>query len=139
MAGRSDLFALVLSLTRDFALAEEAMGRIPAGQESPRSAREAALAACRSRKRPVALTPAAMDALERAGAARPADQPPDFLRESLARAGGQARSLLAMRYRQGMTVAQIARRTKNTLLKTQKALHRARLSLVRSLREAGSP
>lgn len=136
MPERSDLFAFVLALVRDPLLAAQAMRGLPPGFETPRAAREAAVAVCRRRKRPLALDSAAIDALEKALAA-PSGLRAEALRKSLDRVGRQDRSLLIMRYRQGMGLVQIARRVKNTVTKTQKALHRARMALEQALRSEG--
>jgi len=127
MPGRSDLLAFVLAIVRDPGLAALALRRLPPGAESFQAAREAALEVCRRRKRRVPLSEAAIDALQHAASSSPDSLAPATLRSALGRVGGQPRSLLAMRYRKGMSLPLIARRVKETVHKTQQALHRARL------------
>jgi DNA-directed RNA polymerase specialized sigma24 family protein len=131
---RSSIFAFLLAMVRDPGLAAEAMRRLSPGAESIPKAREIAIALCRKRKREILLTPASLDALERAASGASA-VPPDVLSTALAQVDRQARSLLAMRYRDGMGLEQIARWTKTTVAKAQKSLHRARTSLAQAIAE----
>ena len=134
VAERSHIFSFLLAIVRDPVLAAEAMRRVVKGEESIRRAREAALSVCRERNREIQLKPASLDALERAASGGLGVQP-ENLRAALLRLGRQDRSLLAMRYREAFSLERIARRTKDTLAKTQKALHRARTALFLAMGE----
>jgi DNA-directed RNA polymerase specialized sigma24 family protein len=122
--GESDLFAFVLSVVRDFSLADEAMRKI-AGGTSPKDAIARA-----TRKKPVALSAPAIEGIERAREAVPAAGWPEAVRACLSETGPYARSVLAMRYRDGLSVPDIARRTKSRNGQVQAALCRARRALL---------
>jgi hypothetical protein len=119
VSNRSGLFAFILSVVRDFALAERIM-REP-------EPREAVLRMSRG----IALTPAAIAAVDLAAGREPESGWLEAVELCLDEAGGQARSILAMRYRDGMSGAEIARRTKTTATAVHEALSRARASLAR--------
>lgn len=119
---RSALFAFVLSLVRDFGAAEKAVREAAAGGGEDFGARIPG---------GTALSPSAIEGVRRAARA---ESPADWtgaVRACLEAAGGQARSLLTMRYRDGMSPEEIARRTKSTASAALESLSRARASLAR--------
>lgn len=115
---RHALFAFVLSVVRDLELADRVMRE--------RDPRAAVLG-----RRGNALTPGAIAAVDRAFAQEGATGWLEAVGKCLEDAGGQARSILAMRYRDGMSGAEIARRTKTTAAAVREALFRARAMLTR--------
>ncbi|HXX94179.1 MAG TPA: hypothetical protein VEN81_11140 [Planctomycetota bacterium] len=126
----SDVFAFVLSIVRDFAEAERVMrGRTP---------REAVLERSRSGRGAPVLGPEAVQAVARALEREPASGDPEAVRRCVEGTDRRTRSLLAMRYRDGMGVREIARRTKTTPDAVLAFLGRARSTLARSI-EGGPP
>lgn len=135
---RPNLFAFVLSLVRDFSAAEEVTARAAASLwrragEAPAGAEFGAWARKLARElldpRLIALGPDAVEAVERATRAEP-----EGFRKGLEGLGRRPRSLLRMRYREGMRTETIARRVKTTLAKLHAALGRARASLAEGVR-----
>ena len=146
MKHRSSLFAFILSVVRDFALAEEVMQEVAVSVcESPEEsrpgssfgaraagiARATIVTLCRERGREIPLGPEAIEGIARAAQAEPAANWLEAVRPCLEEAGGKTRSVLAMRYRQGMSGPEIARRTKSTAAAIHLALSRARSALAR--------
>lgn len=146
MRHRSNLFAHILSVVRDFAFAEEVMQEVAVaaceqgedfrpgtnfGAWAARIARNTIFNLGRSRRREIPLSPAAIEAIERAAETEPATSWIEAIRKCLESSGGKTRSVLAMRYRDGMSGADIARRTKTTVTAIHAALSRARTALAR--------
>ncbi len=149
---RSSLFAFILSLVRDFDFAEEAMREAALAISEQWAdfkpgtdfgARAARTARDKVSRRAILLTPEAIAAVEKVAGEESQAGWPEALQRCLDRAGGQTRSMLAMRYRDGMSGREIARRTKTTPSAVHRALSRARRVLARCVegrpaeREAG--
>ena len=115
--GDPGLFSFVLSIVRDFALAAKVMR-----EADPR---EAVLRMSR------ALSPEAVAAIDHADQKEPAAGWLEAVRKCLEGADRRTRSLLAMRYRDGLSVAGIARRTKTTPAAVHSSLFRIRASLAK--------
>jgi len=143
---RSNLFAFVLSIVRDFALAEEVLQEVAVvvcdqwadfrpgtnfGAWAARIARNKIWNMSRAARRELLLSPEAIEAVERAAEAEPEASGLEAVRQCLEGVGGRTRSVLVMRYRQGMSGAEIARRTKSTVTAVHMALSRARAALAR--------
>lgn len=146
MKHRSILFAFILSIVRDFTFAEEVMQEVAVvvceqwadfkpgtnfGAWAARIARNKIFNLGRVRRREIALSPEAIDGIERAAQAEPVTPWLEAVKLCLEGAGGKTRSVLGMRYRDGMSGAEIARRTKSTVTAVHMALSRARASLAR--------
>jgi len=136
MEHRTNLFAFVLSIVRDFDVAEEVLQDAAAAAGPPAGASLGAWVRLARSKLPrdVSLSREAVDALERAvEAVSPADwlEAVRQYRESLS---GQTRSMLRMRYRDGMSGAQISRRTKHPVSAVHQRLGRARAMLADRVR-----
>ena len=116
-------FAFVLSLVRDFTLAEKVM--------RDRAPREVVLGMSRTGRPAIALSPEAVQAVARADEKGPESGWHEAVRTCLEGADRRTRSLLAMRYQDGMSVAEIARRTKATPVALRFSLFRARASLAK--------
>lgn len=125
---RSNLFAFILSLVRDFALAEQVMREVEAAVGEPFAIAKERISALGCE---VALSPEAIQGIERAAQAEPATPWLEAVEACLEGAGGKTRSVLGMRYRDGMRGTEIARRTKSTATEVHKALFRARSTLAR--------
>jgi DNA-directed RNA polymerase specialized sigma24 family protein len=122
MASSED-FAFALSIIRDFALAEKVM-RGP-------GPREAVLEMSRAGLRGIALSREAVEAVARADREEPAAGWLEAVRKCLEGSDRRTRSLLAMRYRDGMSVGEISRRTKATPTAVHSSLFRVRASLAK--------
>ncbi len=128
MKHRSSLFAFILSVVRDFAAAEAVMREVEAAVAAGKPfaiAKERISALGRE----VALSPEAIQAIERAALAEPSTPWLEAVKACLEGAGGKTRSVLGMRYRDGMGGAEIARRTKSTATEIHRTLSRARSTL----------
>lgn len=156
---RSDLFAFVLSIVRDFAFAEEVLQEVAVvvcdqwedfepgtqfGAWAARIARNKIFNMSRAARRELPLSPEAIEAVGRAAEAEPQAGGLDAVRICLDGLTARVRSLLTMRYREGMSGSEIARRTKTTVTAVHMALSRARSVLARCVetrlaREEGSP
>jgi DNA-directed RNA polymerase specialized sigma24 family protein len=121
-----EVFAFVLSIVRDFALAGKVMG-----ETDPR---EAVLGMSRARRREIALSLEAVAAVERADRKEPVAGWLEAVRKCFEGADRRTRSLLTMRYRDGMSVAEIARRTKAVPAAVQTSLFRIRASLAKCVK-----
>jgi DNA-directed RNA polymerase specialized sigma24 family protein len=82
-------------------------------------------------RREIALTPEAVRAVDGANQKESPRGWIEAVRMCLDAADRRTRSLLAMRYRDGMSIAEIARRTKTTPIGVQSSLFRARASLAK--------
>jgi DNA-directed RNA polymerase specialized sigma24 family protein len=118
-------FAFVLSIVRDFTLAGKVMG-----EADPR---EAVLGMSRAGRREIALSREAVAAVERADRKEPPGGWLEAVRKCLEGADRWTRSLLTMRYRDGMSVAEIARRTKAAPAAVHASLFRVRASLAKCI------
>jgi RNA polymerase sigma-70 factor (ECF subfamily) len=156
---RSSLFAFVLSIVRDFAFAEEVLQEVAVvvcdqwadfapgtnfGAWAARIARNKIFNLSRAARREILLSPEAVDAVQRATEAEPESGGLDAVRQCLDGVTARVRSLLTMRYREGLSGSDIARRTKSTVTAVHMALSRARSVLARCVearlaREEGSP
>jgi DNA-directed RNA polymerase specialized sigma24 family protein len=121
--GSSELFALALSMVRDFAIAEKVM--------RARAPREAVLGMSRRGRREIALGREAVEAVLRADLREPSEGWREAVEGCLAQVDRRTRSLLGMRYRDGLSVKAIARRTKATPDAVLSSLSRARARLAR--------
>lgn len=156
---RSDLFAFVLSLVRDFAFAEEVLQEVAVvvcdqwadfapgthfGAWAARIARNKIFNLSRVARREIPLSPEAVDAVQRAAESLPESSGLEAVRDCLDGVTARVRSLLSMRYREGLSGADIARKTGTTVTAVHMALSRARAVLARCVegklaREEGSP
>jgi RNA polymerase sigma-70 factor (ECF subfamily) len=144
---RSALFSLVLSLVRDFSFAEEVLQEVAVvicdqwGDFKPgtnfvawsmRIARNKIWNMSRAARREIILSPEALDAVERAAAV---DVGRISWMEALQRCmegvGGRAREILLLRYREGLSGQEIARRLRINVAAVHMALSRARSGLAR--------
>lgn len=125
---RSSLFAYILSLVRDFAAAEGILRDVEVAAGKPFALARERISALGLE---VALSPEAIAGIERATQAEPVTPWLEAVKLCLEGAGGQTRSVLGMRYRDGMSPAEIARRTKSTGAAVHQTLSRARASLGR--------
>ena len=156
---RSYLFAFVLSIVRDFAFAEEVLQEVAVvvcdqwedfrpgtnfGAWAARIARNKVFNLSRASRRELLLSPEAIEAVGRAAESEPEGSSLDAVRNCLDGVTARIRSILTMRYREGMSGAEIARRTKTTVTAVHMALSRARSVLARCVetrlaREEGLP
>jgi RNA polymerase sigma-70 factor (ECF subfamily) len=156
---RSNLFAFVLSIVRDFAFAEEVLQEVAVvvcdqwedfqpgtnfGAWASRIARNKIFNLNRVSRRELLLSPEAIAGIERAAEAEPETSSLDAVRKCLEGVTDRIRSVLLMRYREGLSGAEIARRTKSTVTAVHMALSRARSVLARCVearvaREEGAP
>lgn len=156
---RSDLFAFVLSIVRDFAFAEEVLQEVAVvvcdqwedfapgtnfGAWAARIARNKVFNMSRAARRECLLSPEALEAVGRAAETEPEGGSLDAVRMCLDALTSRVRSILTMRYREGMSGTEIARRTKTTITAVHMALSRARSVLARCVetrlaREEGAP
>ena len=123
---RSSQFAFILSIVRDFAAAEQVMREVEAAAGHPFAVARERISALGLE---VALSPEAIQGIERVAQAEPAAPWLEAVKACLEGIGGKARSVLGMRYRDGMGGAEIARRTKSTATEVHRTLSRARTSL----------
>jgi RNA polymerase sigma-70 factor (ECF subfamily) len=143
---RSNLFAFILSIVRDFAFAEEILQEVAVvvcdqwedfepgtnfGAWAARIARNKIFNLNRASRRELLLSPEAIAGIERAVEAETEAGSLDAVRKCLESVTDRVRSVLAMRYREGLRGAEIARRTKSTVTAVHMALSRARAVLAR--------
>jgi RNA polymerase sigma-70 factor (ECF subfamily) len=143
---RSNLFAFILSLVRDFDFAEEVLQEVAVvvcdrwedftpgtnfGAWAGRIARNKIYNALRVSRREVLLTPEAIHGIERASETEPEKGWLEAVKDCLGAIAARTQSVLVMRYRQGLSGAEIARRTKSTEPAIHMALSRARAVLAR--------
>jgi RNA polymerase sigma-70 factor (ECF subfamily) len=156
---RSNLFAFVLSIVRDFAFAEEVLQEVAVvvcdqwedfqpgtnfSAWASRIVRNKIFNLNRVSRRELLLSPEAIAGIERAAEAEPETSSLDAVRKCLEGVTDRIRSVLSMRYREGLSGAEIARRTKSTVTAVHMALSRARSVLARCVearvaREEGAP
>lgn len=143
---RSALFSLVLSLGRDFAFAEEVMQELAVvvcdqwADFTPgtnfqawamRIARNKIHNLTRESRKVILLSPEALDAVEKAAAAESRSGWLEAVHHCLDAAEERARALLSLRYRKGLSAAEIARQLCMTVPAVHMALSRARTSIGR--------
>jgi DNA-directed RNA polymerase specialized sigma24 family protein len=131
---RSNLFAFILSVVRDFEVAEAVLARVARARIEPGAGWADWLRAARRAVdgvEGVRLSRQAVDAVARAAEAEPSPAGPDAVRACLSRLGGRTRSALAFRYRDGLSDRHVSRRTKETLTTVHETLARARALLAR--------
>ena len=156
---RSNLFAFILSVVRDFAFAEEILQEVAVvvcdqwedfkpgtnfGAWAAQIARNKIFNLNRVSRRELLLSPEAIAGIERAVEAQPETSSLDAVRKCLESVTDRIRSVLSMRYREGLSGAEIARRTNSSVTAVHMALSRARSALARCVetriaREEGSP
>ena len=156
---RSDLFGFVLSLVRDFAFAEEVLQEVAVvvcdqwedfkpgtnfGAWAAQIARNKVFNLTRAAKRELLLSPEAIEAVGRAAEEEPQGGGLAAVRDCLEGLTARVRGLLTLRYREGMTGGEIAKRTQTTVTAVHMALSRARVLLARCVegrmaREEGAP
>lgn len=143
---RSHLFAFILSIVRDFAFAEEVLQEVAVvvcdqweefrpgtnfGAWAARIARNKIFNLNRVSRRELLLSPEAIAGIERAVEVESEASSLDAVRKCLETVTDRVRSVLAMRYREGLSGGEIARRTKTTITAVHMALSRARSVLAR--------
>lgn len=156
---RSNLFAFILSIVRDFAFAEEVLQEVAVvvcdqwedfetgtnfGAWAARIARNKIFNLNRASRRELLLSPEAIAGIERAVEVEPEAGSLDAVRKCLDTVTDRVRSMLAMRYREGLSGGEIARRTKTSVTAVHMALSRSRAVLARCVearlaREEGAP
>lgn len=143
---RSSLFSLILSLTRDFAFAEEVMQEVaivvcdqwadfrPGSNFQAwamRIARNKIHNLTRTERRLILLSPEAIEGVERAAAEETSDGWLEAVHHCLETVEERSRMLLSLRYRKGQSGEEIARRLSMTVPAVHMALSRARASIGR--------
>lgn len=143
---RSNLFAFILSVVRDFAFAEEVLQEVAVvvcdqwedfkpgtrfGAWASQIARNKIYNLTRASKREILLSPEALEGIQRAAEAEPETGTLEAVGKCLETLAEGVRNVLAMRYRDGMSGAQIARKTNSTVTAVHMALSRARAALAR--------
>ena len=143
---RSNLLAFILSIVRDFAFAEEILQEVAVvvcdqwedfkpgtnfGAWAAQIARNKIFNLNRVSRRELLLSPEAIAGIERAVEVEPEASSLDAVRKCLETVTDRIRSVLAMRYREGLSGAEIARRTQSTVTAVHMALSRARTALAR--------
>lgn len=143
---RSNLFAFILSVVRDFAFAEEVLQEVAVvvcdqwedfkpgtnfGAWAARIARNKIFNLSRASRREILLSPEAIEAVERAAAGEPESGSLEAVRSCLDHVTERVRSILLLRYREGLSGSDIARRTRSTVTAVHMALSRARSALAR--------
>jgi RNA polymerase sigma-70 factor (ECF subfamily) len=156
---RSNLFAFILSVVRDFAFAEEVLQEVAVvvcdqwedfrpgtnfGAWAARIARNKVFNLNRTSRRELLLSPEAIQGIERAAEEQAESSSLDAVRNCLEGVADRAREVLSLRYREGLSGAEIARRTRSTVTAVHMALSRARTALSRCVqarlaREEGAP
>lgn len=141
---RSNLFAYILAIVRDFNLAEEVMQEVAVvvceqwadfrpgthfGAWAARIARNKIFNLNRAARKQILLSKESLEAVEKAVEETTPAGWIEAVKKCLELAGEKVRGLLTMRYRDGMIAAEIARRTKSTIPAVHMALSRARASL----------
>ncbi|HXG61597.1 MAG TPA: sigma-70 family RNA polymerase sigma factor [Planctomycetota bacterium] len=144
MRHRSSLFAYILSIVRRFDLAEEILQEVAVvvceradefqpgtnfGAWAMRIARNKIFNATRAARRHVVLSEEALDAVERAGPEAPPSAWIEAVQACLDRLARRAREILLLRYRDGLSGADIARRVGGTVTAVHMALSRARAAV----------
>lgn len=143
---RSSLFALVLSLVRDFNLAEEVLQEVAVvvcdqwSDFKPdtnfvawamRIARYKIFNLTRVARREILLAPEALEEVERAAAADTRPGWIEALQKCMEGLEGRAGDILVLRYREGLSGQEIAHRLKITVTTVYMALSRARTAVAR--------
>jgi RNA polymerase sigma-70 factor (ECF subfamily) len=141
---RSNLFAFILSIVRDFEFAEEVMQEVAVvvcdqwadfkagtnfGAWAAQIARNKIFNLNRAARKQILLTKEAIEAIESASDEATPSGWIEAVKTCLDAVGGKAKSILTMRYRDGLSGAQIARRTKSTVVAVHMALSRARAAV----------
>lgn len=143
---RSALFAMILSIVRDFALAEEVMQEVAVvvcdqwadfrtGTSfqawAMRIARNKIHNLTRAARKVTLLSPEALDAVEKASAGESRDGWLEAVHHCLESADERSRALLSLRYRKGLGGEEISRLLSMTIPAVHMALSRARTSISR--------
>jgi RNA polymerase sigma-70 factor, ECF subfamily len=143
---RSSLFAFILSVVRDFAFAEEVLQEVAVvicdqwedftpgsrfGAWASQIARHKIYNLSRSARREILLSPEAIEGIERAAEAQPETSRLEAVRACIEGLTERVRNVLVLRYRQGLSSLEIARRTESTVTAVHMALSRARALLAR--------
>jgi RNA polymerase sigma-70 factor (ECF subfamily) len=153
MRHHAALFAYVLSLVRDFSRAEEVLQEVAVvvcrqwrdfrpGTHfmawALRIARNKVFSLARAARREIPLSPEALAALERASEDHAPAGWTDAVRDCLERLGEGMRTVLALRYRDGLSGRQIADRLGRTVPAIHMALSRARAALAECVRRTAA-
>jgi RNA polymerase sigma-70 factor, ECF subfamily len=143
---RSALFAVVLSLVREFSLAEEVLQEVAVvvcdqwSDFKPdtnfvawamRIARNKIFNLTRAARREIVLAPEALEAVEQAAAVESRSGWLEALQKCMEGLQGKAGEMLVLRYREGLSGQEIARRLKTTVTAVHMALSRARSAVGR--------
>jgi RNA polymerase sigma-70 factor (ECF subfamily) len=149
MKHQSSLFAYILSIVRDFALAEEVLQEVAVvvcrqwrdftpgtsfGAWALRIARNKIFNMNRVARREILLSQESIEAIERVAEEKAPSGWIEAVNTCIEQVGEKARALLTMRYREGLSGAEIARRTGSTLPAIHMALSRARAALAECVR-----
>jgi RNA polymerase sigma-70 factor (ECF subfamily) len=143
---RSSLFAVTLSLVRDFAFAEEVLQEIAVvicdqwSDFKPgtnfqawamRIARNKIYTLTREARRVILLSPLAMEGIEHAAAAETRQGWLEAVQNCMEGLEERARTILSLRYQQGLSGQAIAHQLQMTVTAVHMALSRARTSVAR--------
>jgi RNA polymerase sigma-70 factor (ECF subfamily) len=143
---RSSLFAVTLSLVRDFGFAEEVLQEIAVvicdqwADFKPgtnfqawamRIARNKIYTLTRAARRVILLSPEALEAVERAAADESRPGWLEAVQKCMQDLEGRARTVLSLRYQEGLSGQEIARKLQMTVTAVHMALSRARTSVAR--------
>ena len=143
---RSSLFALVLSLVRDFNLAEEVLQEVAVvvcdqwsdfkpGTNflawSMRIARNKIFNLSRAARREIVLAPEALQEIERAASVESSSGWMEALQKCMEGLEGRAGEILVLRYKDGLSGQEIAHRLRMTVTAVHMALSRARSAVGR--------
>jgi RNA polymerase sigma-70 factor, ECF subfamily len=143
---RSALFALVLSLVRDFTLSEEVLQEVAVvvcdqwkdfkpGTNfvawAMRIARNKIFNLTRVARREIVLAPEALEEVERASAVEVQSGWLEALQKCMEGLEGRAGEMLVLRYREGLSGQEIAQRLKTTVTAVHMSLSRARSAVGR--------
>lgn len=146
---RSSVFALILSIVRDFAFAEEVMQEIAVvlcdqwadfkpGTNFPawamRIARNKIFNLTREARRVILLSPEALEAVEQAAASESRGPWLEAVHHCMEHLEDRARGILSLRYRKGLSGEEIARRQGMTVTAVHMVLSRSRSAIGRCVR-----
>lgn len=143
---RSTLFAVVLSMVRDFNLAEEVLQEVAVvvcdqwSDFKPgthfvawamRIARNKIFNLARAARREIVLAPEALEAIEQSAAVESRLGWQEALQKCMGDLEGRAGQILILRYREGLSGQEIANRLEMTVTAVHMALSRARSAVAR--------
>ena len=143
---RSGLFALIVSIVRDFGFAEEILQEVAVvvcdqwadfrpGTNfqawAMRIARNKAINLGRAARKELVLSPEALEGIESAAVAETRSGWLEALKKCMESLEGRGREILSLRYNEELDCSEIARRLKTTATAVHMALSRARTSVGR--------